>query len=213
MRRGPTIVKKTGENMSKSQIAIWNRALGYLGTRTVASEEENTPEALQCRLYWDAARREALRDYPWPFAQCRAWLARVSLPAGYAHEYRFAYALPLGCLKAHEVRHEGISPRPFCLVQNSGQDGLCLLTDASRALLLYTVDVRNCRLFDDSFAAMLARKLAALVAVPLLKNNSQKVAELEKRYAESLPLARQAAASERREPPLYDGWLAAREAL
>lgn len=199
--------------MSNSHISIWNRALGYLGTRSVASETENTPEALHCRLYWDAARREALRDYPWPFAQCRAWLARISLPGGYAHEYRFAYALPEACLKAHEVRHEGISPRPFCLVQNSEQDGLCLVTDASRALLLYTADVRNSRLFDDAFAGMLARKLAALVAVPLLRNNSQKVAELERRYAEALPAARQAAASERREAPLPDGWLAAREGL
>ena len=65
-----------------TQIAIWNRALGFLGARGVAAEDENTPEALQCRLYWDSARRQALRDYPWAFAQRRAWLARVALPLG-----------------------------------------------------------------------------------------------------------------------------------
>ena len=69
--------------MTISQISIWNRALGFLGTRTVASERENTPEALQCRLYWDSARRQTLRDFPWNFAQRRSWLARLPLPEGF----------------------------------------------------------------------------------------------------------------------------------
>lgn len=200
--------------MTISQISIWNRALGFLGTRNVASERENTPEALQCRLYWDSARRQVLRDFPWGFAQRRVWLARLPLPAGFEREFRFAYALPDDCLKVHEVRHEGIAPRPFSLARNTTDaagSGVFLVTDAARALLLYTGDVRNSRLFDDLFAHMLSRKLAALVAVPLLKNNSQKVGELEKLYAESLPQARQATASERRESAPDDTWLTARQ--
>ncbi|MBD5538393.1 MAG: hypothetical protein HDQ94_00100 [Desulfovibrio sp.] len=195
--------------MTITQISIWNHALGFLGARTVASERENTPEAIQCRLYWDSARRQVLRDFPWSFAQRRAWLGRQRLPAGYETEFRFAYALPRDCLKAHEVRHEGISPRPFTLAQ--GADGApCLLTDASRALLLHTADVRQSALFDDLFAHTLARRLACLVAVPLLKNNGQKVAELEKLYAESLPRAREAAAAELGKARPDDAWIAAR---
>lgn len=196
--------------MTISQISIWNRALGFLGTRSVASERENTPEALQCRLYWDSARRQVLRDFPWSFAQRRGWLARVPLPAGFEHEFRFAYALPENCLKAHEVRHEGIAARPFCLGRSETGDAPLLATDAARALLLYTEDVRNSRLFDDLFAHMLSRKLAAQVAVPLLKSNAQKVGELEQLYAASLQQARQAAASEQRSGLSPDPWLAAR---
>lgn len=173
-----------------TQIAIWNRALGFLGARSIAAEDENTPEALQCRLYWDSARRQALRDYPWAFAQRRAWLARVALPSGFEQEYRFAYALPEACLKAG--------------------DATILLTSASRALLLYTEDVRHCHQFDDLFAHMLARKLACLLAAPLLKSNRQKIAELEQLYSASLPQARQSDASERRPLPLPDSWLQAR---
>lgn len=103
---------------------------------------------------------QALRDYPWAFAQRRAWLARVPLPSGFEQEYRFAYALPEACLKAHEVRHEGLLPRPFCLARDPAGDATILLTSASRALLLYTEDVRHCHQFDDLFAHMLARKLA-----------------------------------------------------
>ena len=193
-----------------TQIAIWNRALGFLGARSIAAEDENTPEALQCRLYWDSARRQALRDYPWAFAQRRAWLARVALPTGFEQEYRFAYALPEACLKAHEVRHEGLLPLPFCLARDPAGDATILLTSASRALLLYTEDVRHCHQFDDLFAHMLARKLACLLAAPLLKSNSQKIAELEQLYSASLPQARQSDASERRPLPLPDSWLQAR---
>ena len=193
-----------------TQIAIWNRALGFLGARSIAAEDENTPEALQCRLFWDSARRQALRDYPWAFAQRRAWPARVALPTGFEQEYRFAYALPEACLKAHEVRHEGLLPRPFCLARDPAGDATILLTSASRALLLYTEDVRHCHQFDDLFAHMLARKLACLLAAPLLKSNSQKIAELEQLYSASLPQARQSDASERRPLPLPDSWLQAR---
>lgn len=179
-----------------TQIAIWNRALGFLGARSIAAEDENTPEAL--------------RDYPWAFAQRRAWLARVALPSGFEQEYRFAYALTEACLKAHEVRHEGLLPRPFCLARDPAGDAAILLTSASRALLLYTEDVRHCHQFDDLFAHMLARKLACLLAAPLLKSNSQKIAELEQLYSASLPQARQSDASERRPLPLPDSWLQAR---
>ena len=136
-----------------SQMGIWNRALGFLGTRSVASERENTPEAIQCRLYWDNARRQVLRDFPWPFAQRRGWLARLPLPDGYELEYRYAYALPENCLKAHEVRHEGRHKRPFALARHAESERTMLLTDAARALLLYTEDVSNCQLFDDLFAS------------------------------------------------------------
>ena len=105
--------------MSINQISIWNRALGFLGARGVAAEQENTPEALQCRLYWDTARRQVLRDFPWNFAQRRAWLAPQALPEGYAPEFGFAYALPDLCLKVHAVRHQGLAPRPFRLGRNA----------------------------------------------------------------------------------------------
>lgn len=122
--------------------------------------------------------------------------------------------LPTPCptigLKAHEVRHEGLSSRPFSLARNEAGDASLLATDAARALLLYTEDVQNSRLFDDLFAHMLARKLAALVAAPLLKSSSRNVGELEQLYAASLPQARQAAASEQRSCRIPDSWLEAR---
>ena len=48
------------------------------------------------------------------------------------------------------------------------------------------------------------------IAAPLLKGSSQKAAELEQLYADSLPPARSAAASERSDRPAEDPWLAVR---
>ena len=63
-----------------SKIQIWNQALGYIGTRRVASDAENCEEARQCALYWDSARQQALRDFPFPWAQHRAMLAQKNCP-------------------------------------------------------------------------------------------------------------------------------------
>ena len=45
-----------------AKLDIYNMALGFVGARTVASPRENTPEAVQCELYWDRARRAALQE-------------------------------------------------------------------------------------------------------------------------------------------------------
>lgn len=62
----------------------------------------------------------------------------------------------------------------------------------------------------DLFVGMMARKLASLICVPLLKNNTAKVQELEQLYRASLPKPMEANASERHEKPYRDTWIAAR---
>lgn len=202
--------------MSASKIQIWNMALGFIGTRTVASENERTPEAIQCALYWDNARRACLRDYPYNFAQARTQLASIAVPETYADEWRYAYRLPDLCLKAHKVvgatcgcANAADRRIPFIIVSDTEKMEL-LLSDAEKVRLDYTRDVPEVALWDDLFMGMMARKLASLICVPLLKNNTTKVQELEQLYRASLPKAMEANASERREKPYRDTWIAAR---
>lgn len=202
--------------MSANKIQIWNMALGFIGTRTVASESERTPEAIQCALYWDNARRACLRDYPYNFAQARAQLASIAVPDTYADEWRYAYRLPDLCLKAHKIvgsagRCASTPSRriPFVIVSDAEKTEL-LLSDAEQVRLDYTRDVPEVALWDDLFVGMMARKLASLICVPLLKNNTTKVQELEQLYRASLPKAMEANASERLEKPYRDTWIAAR---
>ncbi len=201
-----------------TKITIWNMALGFIGTRTVAAEDERTLEAIQCKLYWDNARRQALRDYSWNFAQRRAWLAEVPMLDGYASQYRFAYALPEDMLQALRIYSESmggtqysVEGQDFALVHDGMQKKPVLLCHVPKALLAYTADIEDVQLFDDLFVHMLARKLAAMVAVSLLKNNATKVGELEELYTKSIPSAVQANAKEGREKTMSDSWLCARQ--
>ncbi len=205
-----------------SKILIWNMALGWIGTRTVASEEEKTLEAIQCGIYWDMARRQVLRSYPWNFAQKREWLAQVPMPVGYEHEYSFAYAMPLDALKANKIlpqgqehyghnQHGNVDDMTrFIVVNDHEGQRTVLLTNAPKIVLAYTADIEDGRLFDDLFTHVLARKLAADIAVSLLKNNAGKVQELEQLYRSAIPTAVQTDASEGREKSKEDAWLAAR---
>ena len=192
-----------------TKIQIWNMALGFIGTRTVASETERTPEAIQCSLFWDCARREALRVYPWNFAQVREWLAQKNIPEVYAGQWRYAYAFPELCLRLHCVRHATDQERAFQVVRDN--DGTALiLTDIPRAMGDYTRDIKDVSVWDDAFIQVMARRLACLIAIPLLKNNTGKIQELEQLYRAAMPLAQEANASEQHEKPEIDAWLTAR---
>ena len=194
---------------SAGTIDIFNMALGFIGTRTIASASERTPEAIQCSLYWDRARRAALRDFPYRFAVRRTALAEKVMPKEYEREWLYAYAAPDQCLKIHAVygqdqRHA----RPFRV--ESDADGPLVLCNVPRAIAACTFDVKDVSRWDELFVMAMARKLACLVAVPLLKNNSGKVQELERLYQLAIPKSDAQDASESREKQPPDAWLLAR---
>lgn len=194
-----------------SRIAVWNMALGLLGTRTVTAESEHTPEAIQCRLYWDTSRRAALRAYPWRWAQRRGRLAAVPMPELYAEEWRHAYKLPDKCLRLHRVAAAGdCTNKPYWRLV-SGDDGTSLvLSQVAQAVADYTTDVEDVSRWDDAFIRIMVFRLACDIAVPLLKNNSAKVQELEQRYRLALPEAHDADSNDSHDPVRPDPWLAAR---
>ena len=192
-------------------LQLWNMALGFVGTRTVASTDEDTPEAAQCALFWDSARRQVLRDYPWNFARRRQWLARAAVPAGWEGEYAAAFALPHDCLKVLEVQAGSGGRRlSYALVHDNTRNGLWLLANAAQALVTYTADITHIAFFDDLCAHLLARRLAALIAAPLLRDNTAKINELEQLYRAALPAAREANAAEAPRRLEHDPWLAGR---
>ncbi len=194
-----------------NKLTIWNMALGFVGTRTIAGEDERTMESIQCSLFWDNARRQTLRDAPWNFAQRRIWLAEVPIPKGYEHDATHAYALPEKCLRVHAIREAGERRESaFEIVFDQDYDRGILLTDAIKALCAYTEDIDNPLLFDDQFTHLLARKLACLIAVPLLKNNTQKIQELETLYQQALHPAQQSNAAERTFIQKEDSWISCR---
>jgi len=200
---------------TSGRLSIYNMALGFIGTRTIASANENTPEAIQCELFWDNARRAALRDYPYPFAQARINLALLAnFPEEYENEWQYAYSWPNKALKVHRIHSQGKENRLHkeqyaVRVIDDITAILCNVKDAQAEI---TQDITEVSLWDDMFVASMARKLACLIAVPILKNNSQKVNEVEQLYAMQLQNMRSQSASAEEEAQLEvpDSWLLAR---
>lgn len=173
-----------------SSIAICNMALGWLGAPPIASLTENRPEARYAAQYFDSALEQTLRDHRWNFAQRRVRLAPLDVPDGYQGKYENAYALPVDCLHAHTMLDAAENTFDFEVALSEDGGSKILLANVSSAYLAYTARVINTELFDPDFARVLARRLAADIATPILKNNPQKVQEAETLYDRALMKAK-----------------------
>ena len=195
---------------SSSKIEVYNMALGFVGTRAVGSPNETTPEAIQCGLYWDRARRAALRDYPYRFAVRRLRLPEKELPAVYEAEWEHCYGLPDNVLKVvrvHDGRRRGTNKYPYSIQQ--GDEGEILLTDVEQAIIDAVVDVEDVSQWDEAFVSAMARKLACLICVPLTRGDG-KLNGLTQLYQAAIPVAEGADASESYDRKPDDAWLQAR---
>jgi hypothetical protein len=153
-----------------SPVRICNLALGDVGARAqIQSIDEASREAQLCKLYYDPARREVLRDHDWGFASKSEALA---LAAGLAvpPPWRFAYGYPSDCLAFREILREGADapPEPFEIAVNRALDGRVILADRPRAVGRYSADVANSALFDAGFVGALAARLAVDLAQSLI---------------------------------------------
>lgn len=173
-----------------SKISIINMALGWLGAPPIAGLTEKRPEAIYASQYYDSALEQTLRDHRWNFAQRRKRLAALDVPDGYQGVYENAYALPVDCLHAHTVLDEAENSFPFIVALAGDGGSKIILTNVGSAYLAYTALVTVPELYDPNFVRAMSRRLAADIAVPILKNNAQKVQEAETLYDRELTKAK-----------------------
>lgn len=195
---------------TSNRLEIYNMALGFIGTRTIGSPNEHTPEAIQCELYWDRARRSALRDFPYRFAVRRFRLPEKELPEVYAGEWTHCYGLPdtvLKVVRIHDGGKRGLNKTPYAI--HLGDEGEVILCDVETAMADCVVDVEDITLWDEAFVNAMARKLACLICVPLCKGES-KLNGLVQLYQASIPVAEGADASESYDRKADDSWIRAR---
>lgn len=159
--------------MTSSVVRICNLALGDVGAKAqIQSIDEASREAQLCKLYYDPARREVLRDHDWGFASKSEALALAGglVPPA---PWRFAYGYPADCLAFREILADGVGgrpsePEPFEIAVNRGLDGKVILAARARAVGRYSADVANARLFDAGFVGALAARLAVDLAQSLI---------------------------------------------
>lgn len=154
-----------------SEIQICNMALRRLGLKTISSMSEGSQEARDCSLYYAQFRDAVLRDHDWTFARRRRSLASFAIPDDYAGKYLYGYILPSDCLKPLKVYEQnGSTPQEFELFR-AGTGSRFLMTDIPYVILKYTMAVIDPTWFDSEFIEALSRKLASILAVPLVKNS------------------------------------------
>lgn len=173
-----------------SKISIINMALGWLGAPPIAALTEKRPEAIYASQYYDSALEQTLRDHRWNFAQRRKRLAALDVPDGYQGIYGDAYALPVDCLHAHTVLDAAENTFPFIVALAEDGGSKIVLTNVASAYLAYTALVTVPELYDPNFVRAMSRRLAADIAVPIHKNNAQKVQEAETLYDRELARAK-----------------------
>ena len=196
-----------------SKISIINMALGWLGAPPIAALTEKRPEAIYASQYYDSALEQTLRDHRWNFAQRRRRLAALDVPDGYQGIYENAYALPVDCLHAHTVLDAAENTFPFLVALAEDGGSKIVLTNVASAYLAYTALVTVPELYDPNFVRALSRRLAADIAVPILKNNTQKVQEAETLYDRELARAKLADYREGKPEEEEDvSWIQARTA-
>ena len=200
-----------------SIIQICNAALLLIGTRTIASLEEPTPEAAYCKQFYDQAVLSVLRDHPWGFAQRREKLAEVQVPEGWQSAYCKAYAYPLDCVQSHFLMTACGTEKSQAYELAANDERTILLTNLPDAIMAYTANIQDVTRFDPMFVEALTRKMQCLLTKPILKGNSQGVREAEELYMRALSAAKTADAKEGmpfndpEEPWLKDNpWAAAR---
>ena len=180
-----------------SKVQICNMALLALGTRTISSMDERTPEAVYCTQHYDLALEEVLRDHPWNFAQSRKRLAKVAMPEEWAREYSQAFAYPSDCLHLHTlITESGQKSQAFAIAQHGGQT--LVLANLSKPVAAYSARITDTSRYDPIFARALAAKLACHLVQSITKSGPNAGQAMEKAYALVLAKAKTADAREGR---------------
>lgn len=184
-----------------SVVEICNRALSELGTQSfIASLDEGSNEAAQCKLWYDNQRQGLLRSAPWGFARRQLVLSQIGdlyPDATSPYPWLWKYAYPADCLKFRYILAPPIIPAgsitppqvgvgiqgPWSAtpsrsnryiitadVDTFGNQTKSLVSNIFAAIGVYTLDVTNPDIFDTSFESALAASLAYKLCIPLSGN-------------------------------------------
>lgn len=186
-----------------SEVSICNVALTALGASQINSLTEDSEAARKCNALYDDARDSVLRAHPWNFALKRVKLAK--LEDAPAYEYSVKHQLPSDCLRVIRADNGSIN------ILDWKVEGREILSDYETMYIKYIARIEDTEVFDSSFKATLAAKLAAELAYPIASSRSL-AADAAAKYKEELAKAKSHDAQEGSpDDVIADEWLSARE--
>lgn len=152
--------------MVGSVLDICNMALAHLRLREIASIDDQTPEGMQCKRFYQQSVDETLRSVDWNFA--RSHLSGVIVPnAQQIPGWRFAFQYPADCAAIRGIArwNRADAPQKYTLSQNAGVR--LIYTNALSPVFIYTTKSAPVTAYDDDFVSALSYVLATKLAVPL----------------------------------------------
>lgn len=138
--------------MAVNETSICNMALGMIGASRINDlTSDTTPEAIQCRTYYEITRDMLLRSYWWNFAFARADLVLDTETPSFEWDYQFL--LPFDFLRMKPpVEDDDLELYTI--------EGKKLLTDDSEVSIRYISKVTDAGMFDPLFVEVLVLQLA-----------------------------------------------------
>lgn len=185
-----------------ADVDICNRALAAIGARaTIASLNDPTQAAVQCKLQYNTIRKMLLRAAHWGFARRQVALAQLgSQTAGTApFPWLYSYAYPSDCLKMRYMTAAPVTQTGSISVPVTGDFLLppwqasrqyrfligndtdsnnnmrkIVLTNLYQAIGVYTIDVVDTNIFDPIFEEAFVAALSSKLVIPLTGNAAMK---------------------------------------
>lgn len=179
---------------------IANMAISHLGiSKEIGNlDTEKSAEAAACRTFYETARDETLRDFPWPFATKFVALGLVETDP--TDEWSFSYRYPSDCLNIRRIlsglRNDNRDSRASYKIGRD-DDGVLIYTDIENASIEYTIRDDEVERYTPDFKMAFSCRLAALIAPRITKGDPFKMRDAAlKMYQMELSKAHANAANE-----------------
>jgi hypothetical protein len=159
-----------------SDVDISNLALAHLGDDALVSSispPDNSVQAMHCQRFYPIARDQLLAAAEWRFATRREALQTIDVDL--PDQWKYAYALPNGCLEPKRVLMPGSASDATgedFLVESLDTGDAVLYTNAGEATLVFVAAITDTTKFSALFTTALARLLASYLAGPIIKGTT-----------------------------------------
>lgn len=180
-----------------TKVEICNIALSRIGNnQLIESLDEQSQEARQCKLIFDATFEKVLTDFDWPFALSYRSLSLIEETPN--DDWAFSYRYPTDCLKIRRIVTGNRKDKQATKIEyeTAIDNGVrVIFTDQEEAKVRYTVRIDDPTLWTAGFVSAFAWRLAYEIAMPLAEEPSRRDAAL-RGYMMEISEAASAAANE-----------------
>ena len=193
-----------------SKVDIGNLALAHLGAMpsiTSLDPPDGGAYALHCARFYPIALSQIL-THPWSFAMKRQALTLIEEDPN--SQWAYSYTIPSDCIRPLHVLQSGST------TDHDGIDfiieGNAIYCNQDEPTLLYTTSEINAASFTPLFCDALARLLAYMLSVPVMKASAGERAGLYQAFQKSMGYAASVDAMSRKQVAFdhKPAWIAGR---